>query len=1042
MANKFKLRNTVKYPTSMLINGLTNLGLELVDSLLDQGGYVILVDNYNYENVSKLVERFGETALISLVDYAAIPHLEEDVRRLDYIFYFAHDSLIAVDTETISTQTFLRYSNYLDALLALATRFEAKFLLTTSVRAHQQLLASKEIDINFGKDVKAKHTVYTDVEVQRYAESLALEYVNKVNLNARIVRIAQIIGQGMDFSQDATFTKLLLSAVSEQELILKDDGLDTEWYVHLLDAAYGLIKAQFTKDTVGNIYSLSYDIPLTDLSVAYKLQELEPGAKEIKFVETQVGTPPLKLHKPAPNLSTIGWRPKIDFEQAVKESLAAAKLFVVNFVPVGNEVSSDGKVVSKLKAFLSIAKEKPKTPFDHQDDGPIARLIAERKTQEQSRQVAIEKAEHSIKMKQKVRKLSRVERLRNWIWSNFLSPRTNMGFLKSVTPAQFVFYSLVFLLFIYLYFALFSPLVVLGRNIMLANNYIGNLHNAVAQYDFNGIYTNAMGIKKAMYEVSDIVDSFLPVLHIVAADSYAQKLSSLAQNNGLLAEGMEEIAYANIPLQEYFERYIDNIKFRPNSESYLSVAPGTDYSNILDELIEREVFAEVGLQKLHQATNNEISSELAFLPESIVNTINGFQNALLSSSSMDDLVGLASNASELLGLYNNITYLVLVTDTARPMPIGGALSSYFLFTVQNGSITEARLQSIDSFTPDMITIPSYVKNEINSRVYGVKDTFELSDIAYIGDTNIFNNVAKDLWGDLSGRKIDIVTVVSLQTLGDMIDEANGINVEGIDVSTGNNLLSVLESLQTSNASISRRNDLIAQTFALTVDKLLDNYREDGVAVVKLLSNEAISKGLILSQSDLKFNSVVQKGSLYGSTINNTDMPVEFSLISDPQVISPTRYPAYNLATKITVNLDSSLHYEMTAKFPSVGNVSAAALCLSLSAKNIQVQGVPTTRIDKQTVNNRQCLVANVLAETEILYSWDTIQFENIGDSEYNLTLGQFKLPGAEVISDVEINLSPGLSFSSIYPEVTINGGRVIFTQTLVNDQIIELVISK
>ena len=73
--DQFKLKNTIKYPTSLIIGGLSKLGLEIADSLIEQGGYVIIVDTYTQENMNKL-DVFPQGSLVSFVDYTSIPHLE------------------------------------------------------------------------------------------------------------------------------------------------------------------------------------------------------------------------------------------------------------------------------------------------------------------------------------------------------------------------------------------------------------------------------------------------------------------------------------------------------------------------------------------------------------------------------------------------------------------------------------------------------------------------------------------------------------------------------------------------------------------------------------------------------------------------------------------------------------------------------------------------------------------------------------------------------------------------------------------------------
>ncbi len=51
---KYRLKNTIKYPTTIIVGGLNKLGLEIAESLMEQGGYVILIDSVTPENVKIL----------------------------------------------------------------------------------------------------------------------------------------------------------------------------------------------------------------------------------------------------------------------------------------------------------------------------------------------------------------------------------------------------------------------------------------------------------------------------------------------------------------------------------------------------------------------------------------------------------------------------------------------------------------------------------------------------------------------------------------------------------------------------------------------------------------------------------------------------------------------------------------------------------------------------------------------------------------------------------------------------------------------------
>ena len=269
------LRETIKYPTSLIIRGAEPLGLELARALLDQGGFVIVADSEDREN-TKAISELKKYKLFRFIDLSRTHELQEALRRLDYVFYFSH-AVESLGIE-ISSHDFLEFSKFLDSVLFLAEKFEAKFLTTTSIRAHQFQLANKSLDNNFDLEVET-HSIYIASEIQRYAESLTQEYIKKKSLNARVVRLGEVMGEGIEFSPGTTMGRLIQESITQDKLTIYGDGLEAQYYVHLQDAVYGLIKSQFSKNTRGEIFSLSYEYEISTLSVAYKLNDYSAEAK-------------------------------------------------------------------------------------------------------------------------------------------------------------------------------------------------------------------------------------------------------------------------------------------------------------------------------------------------------------------------------------------------------------------------------------------------------------------------------------------------------------------------------------------------------------------------------------------------------------------------------------------------------------------------------------------------------------------------------------------------------------------------------------------
>lgn len=86
-----KLHGSVRFPTSIIVKGANVLGVEIARSLLEQGGYVIIIDSES--NASrKLLDPLVKYKNLTVLNFSAINTLGLDLRRLDYVFYFEHKS--------------------------------------------------------------------------------------------------------------------------------------------------------------------------------------------------------------------------------------------------------------------------------------------------------------------------------------------------------------------------------------------------------------------------------------------------------------------------------------------------------------------------------------------------------------------------------------------------------------------------------------------------------------------------------------------------------------------------------------------------------------------------------------------------------------------------------------------------------------------------------------------------------------------------------------------------------------------------------------
>jgi len=337
-------------PITVIINISNPVAVKLARILLEQGSKILIVDKLNFARRRLLGDLLRHPNCMFMDSESTFKNIDK-FKKIDYVYYFL-SQLVAgstypnlfsenMDISKLSHKNFIRESNRIDAYLKLALEFNASVTVVTSAYLSQFLENIPELN----------------VQLQKYAESLTEEYAQKNKLDARIIRLGELIGEEGDASAPTNISRLLREIILRGTINIFGDGLQQNYLVHTEDAVYALLKATFAKKARGKTFIAAYSHPFTSLSLAYQLLELTTDEKEVVFNKVlpdykQI----LKLRDMclAPSVTSLGWEPQISLEQGLAESLSSlAKIF-----------NQPWKTISKATADIKVTKEAGVTDDD------------------------------------------------------------------------------------------------------------------------------------------------------------------------------------------------------------------------------------------------------------------------------------------------------------------------------------------------------------------------------------------------------------------------------------------------------------------------------------------------------------------------------------------------------------------------------------------------------------------------------------------------------------------------------------------------------
>lgn len=1016
MNNKVKLYNSARYPTSIIIRGADELGIEMAKSLLEQGGYVIIVDDAG-ERTQTILSQLDKYKLLTILDYSAIEILESELRRLDYVFYFEHKASNL--TEKISSQAFLQNSNYLDTILDLSTKFEAKFLLTTSIKAHQMNVGNKQIDINYSADNEDKHSTYTELEIQRYSESLVKEYQEKVGLDARIIRLGIILGRSFDPEEKSILYKLITNALRGQDLLIPGDGLDTDYYVHYLDAAYGLIKAQFSLNTAGKTFSLCNEEQQSILSIAYKLLEIVPDAQDIKFDQDDNDLLTLKLYKPSDNLSVIGWKPRVSFDRALAQTIDEVKNIqntntISNFIEKQN-IDAGGNNTNEILS--------PET----QPQDALSKLISERKTQQSSRMGGIILANKNVKERERSERNKGFFRRLDIGFNNILfALKRRMTFLKNMTVTDFIAWLLIIVAVVIIYFVLLAPGISLITDLYQIKNAQNdievnlNLNNYEEVNNQSTIITST--IKDAQLRLSDL----RYVFNILNSDEQYKTYQKILDDYVQLIEGLQLATDSLIPYQDYLESFEPNITYRYADNTIVTVGSNSEYDEYLLQMKNKYNSLKIGVDKATKAIDTIAESE-SLIP-AYISEFMGLdkQNLTPTLENLTKNVNLYNYLPALVGYQQSRNYLFVVQDNARYTAAGGEIAGYIIVQFRNGAIKDIRVKTATEINSSTISISKDAVDEIKLMASVDKSATDMTfkDLGYINNQKLFLSEVEAVISNIEDIKIDMITAVNIKYLESMISVYGSINYKEVIFTQENLLDRINSSIDTTN-SLPSRNEIIMNLYASGIEKAFNNMNFDFQDLVSITGQSIDEYNLKYYSTDPVFSSLSLDNPLFSDKSHADYIIVGTNYNTNNVLIA--KYPVNTVVASISVLANSSTEKEIEISTDGIENLENNYLCIPAGSKQVELNDILPEIVSRTYTNDMVCYTIIKTQNVNYNINYETLPLvTTVQDSIYTFKL--YSNTGLSMNYDLEFDFEPSMGrIEPINTDFILQGGKYIYT---------------
>jgi dTDP-glucose 4,6-dehydratase len=302
-------------PVSVVTGGAGFLGSHLTDRLLKEGHRVIAIDNLITGNVANIEHLAGNQ------DYKFIHHDVTDFiyipGQVDYVWHFASPAS-PIDYLRIPIPTLKVGSLGTHNALGLAKDKGAAFILASTSECYGDPLIHPQTEDYWGNvNPIGPRGVYD--EAKRFAEAITMAYHRYHGMNTHIVRIFNTYGPRMRLDDGRVVPAFIGQALTGKPLTIFGDGSQTRSFCYvsdLIDGIFRLMMSDFHEPVnIGNPREM------TIRQFAEEILRITGANCPIEQKPLPVDDPKVRQPDITRAKKILGWEPKVDFDQGIRETI-------------------------------------------------------------------------------------------------------------------------------------------------------------------------------------------------------------------------------------------------------------------------------------------------------------------------------------------------------------------------------------------------------------------------------------------------------------------------------------------------------------------------------------------------------------------------------------------------------------------------------------------------------------------------------------------------------------------------------------------------
>ena len=312
----------------LVTGGAGFIGSHLIDKLLEQGHYVICVDNY-FTGSKRNISHLEKDSNVEVIQQDITLPLDVEVDEIYNLACPASPKHYQFDPIQTTKTAVIGALN----MLELARRLNAKIFQASTSEIYGDPEVHPQIEEYFGNVNSIGERACYD-EGKRCAETLFFDFHRQHDVDIRVARIFNTYGPRMHHEDGRVVSNFIVQSLLNKPLSIYGNGKQTRSFCYVEDMVTGILKLMNSDKEIHTPVNLGNPKEFSILSLAKLVVSKTSTKSELVFKALPSDDPKRRKPDIEKAKSLLSWNPEISLDEGVAKTVDYFKKVSSDFVAV------------------------------------------------------------------------------------------------------------------------------------------------------------------------------------------------------------------------------------------------------------------------------------------------------------------------------------------------------------------------------------------------------------------------------------------------------------------------------------------------------------------------------------------------------------------------------------------------------------------------------------------------------------------------------------------------------------------------------------